>query len=576
MSYAKSPAPRLNFLKIILYICSVLHKFTVMRYTIFILLSFILLSCRSYDANRVLQDVDNYIMTRPDSALTVLEGVERRALRTERQRAHHALLYAMALDKNYIDVSEDSIAGVAVDYYSRKGPMKYRARAYYYHGLAYYYQQDYDRAILEFTKAEKAAEVSDSLYWGMTRSFQADVYNRTYNDIEEIKCLLDAKKIYSELYDNYKVQTVNLRLAKAYSNSFEYQKSDSLFRDLINSQDADSLIYIYALNGYAFLKATQSDLQSDVIHAVNIFDQVVADNSDCMTTQDYWAYAYALNVTGRSKESAEMVNQLISIDTTSSTPYWLYRIAKYNNNLREALKYLEESNSRDSDIETDILNQAIALVQRDYYESESELAEYKAKGRTFALISVIIIFVLILVLGYFTVSRYVRKQNDDKDRYISYADEVSRQLKALQTEADAMPALKRKYIELYKEKFESLRVLCDNYLLYQDRTDAEKKMYSRVVAMINEVRGDKNCIGELESILDKDLDGLMTALRSEIKAKEVDYSIYAYSIIGFDATTISNLLDLSINQVYIRKSRIKRHIENSDSENKARFLEMLS
>ena len=56
----------------------------------------------------------------------------------------------------------------------------------------------------------------------------------------------------------------------------------------------------------------------------------------------------------------------------------------------------------------------------------------------------------------------------------------------------------------------------------------------------------------------------------------MDYSIYAYSIIGFDATTISNLLDLSVNQVYIRKSRIKRQIENSDSENKSRFLEMLS
>jgi len=36
------------------------------------------------------------------------------------------------------------------------------------------------------------------------------------------------------------------------------------------------------------------------------------------------------------------------------------------------------------------------------------------------------------------------------------------------------------------------------------------------------------------------------------------------------------LLDLSVNQVYIRKSRIKHQIENSDSENKARFLEMLS
>ena len=196
--------------------------------------------------------------------------------------------------------------------------------------------------------------------------------------------------------------------------------------------------------------------------------------------------------------------------------------------------------------------------------------------KTYALVSVVIICLLILALGYFAFCRYIKKQKDEKDRYINYADEVSRQLKALQTEADAMPALKRKYVELYKEKFESLRQLCDNYLLYQDRTDAEKKMYSRVVAMINEIRGDKSSIGELESILDKDLDGLMTALRSEIKAKEVDYSIYAYSIIGFDATTISNLLDLSVNQVYIRKSRIKRQIENSDSENKTRFLEMLS
>ena len=217
------------------------------------------------------------------------------------------------------------------------------------------------------------------------------------NDVEEIKCLLDAKKIYTELYDNYKVQTVNLRLAKAYSNSFKYQKSDSLFRSLINSQDTDSLIYIYALNGYAFLKATQSDLQSDIIQSVSIFDQTVSDNPDCMTTQDYWAYAYVLNLTGRSKESAEIVNQLISIDTTSSTPYWMYRIAKYNNNLSDALKYLEESNSKDSDVVTDILNQAIALVQRDYYESESELAEYKAKGRTNALVSVIIICLLILM-----------------------------------------------------------------------------------------------------------------------------------------------------------------------------------
>ena len=539
----------------------------------FIFLSFILLSCRSYDVNRTLQDIDSYIMTRPDSALTVLEGMSRDVLRTERQRAHHALLYAMALDKNYIDVSEDSIASVAVNYYSRKGPMKYRARAYYYLGLAYYYQQDYDRAILEFTKAEKVAEVSDSLYWGMTKSIQARVYNRTYNDVEEIRCLLDAQRIYQAISDEFKVQAVKLRLAKAYSNSFEYDKSDSLFTEIFNDGDISEQVKAYSLSSYAFLKMVKS--QRNPSAAIAMYEQII-NYDGAMTTQDYWAYSFALNLVGRKEESKMFMDELSVTDTSSSSFYWQYLISKYNYDYKQALSYLEESNFRDNKVIMASLRQSLALAQRDYYESESQLAEYKTKTRTYILVSVIIICLLVLALGYFAVSRYVRKQNDEKDRYINYANEVSRQLKALQSEADAMLALKRKYVELYKEKFESLRQLCDNYLLYQDRTDAEKKMYSRVVDMIDEIRGDKNCIGELEFILNKDLDGLMTALRREIKAKEVDYSIYAYSIIGFDATTISNLLDLSVNQVYIRKSRIKHQIENSDSENKARFLEMLS
>ena len=327
------------------------------------------------------------------------------------------------------------------------------------------------------------------------------------------------------------------------------------------------------MSSYAFLKMVKSERNPSA--AIAMYEQII-NYDGAMTMQDYWAYSFALNLVGRKDESKMYIGELSVTDTSSAAYYWQYLIAKYDNDYKRALTYLEESNFRDNQVIITALNQSLSLAQRDYYESESELAEYKAKGRTYALVSVIIMCLLILALGYFAVCRYIKKQKDEKDRYINYADEVSRQLKALQTDADAMPALKRKYVELYKEKFESLRLLCDNYLLYQDRTDAEKKMYSRVVAMIDEIRGDKNCIGELEFILNKDLDGLMTALRSEIKAKEVDYSVYAYSIIGFDATTISNLLDLSVNQVYIRKSRIKHQIENSDSENKARFLEMLS
>lgn len=114
--------------------------------------------CNRNDVKSCLDDVETYIMDYPGSALAVLETMDRNLLKKERDRARHALLHAMALDKNYIDVCDDSIARVAVEYYSKHGPGKYEARALYYLGIAYYYQREYAKAIIEFTKGERVAE----------------------------------------------------------------------------------------------------------------------------------------------------------------------------------------------------------------------------------------------------------------------------------------------------------------------------------------------------------------------------------------------------------------------------------
>ena len=94
----------------------------------------ILFSCTPSQVKNQLLDVESYIMERPDSALAVLESMDRSLLVTEADRARHALLNAMALDKNFIDVSDDSLARLAVDYYSKRGDRKYYARALFYLG----------------------------------------------------------------------------------------------------------------------------------------------------------------------------------------------------------------------------------------------------------------------------------------------------------------------------------------------------------------------------------------------------------------------------------------------------------
>ena len=146
-------------------------------------------SCSSRYVRSVLDDIESYIMERPDSALVVLESMDLDMLTTERDRAHHALLHAMALDKNYIDVVDDSLAKTALTYFSKKGPEKYKARALYYLGLSYYYAGDYEKAITGFTEAEIVAEKSDSLYWGFVKAMQASAYSKTHNDSEVLECL---------------------------------------------------------------------------------------------------------------------------------------------------------------------------------------------------------------------------------------------------------------------------------------------------------------------------------------------------------------------------------------------------
>lgn len=533
---------------------------------------FLLCSCTS-EVGTLLRDVESYIMEHPDSALTVIESVDISVLTTKKLKANHALLHAMALDKNYIDVTDDSIAQVAVDYYSRKGISKNKARAYYYLGIAYYYQKDYEKAILEFTKAEKVAELCDSLYWGMTKDIQGHTYEMTYNDKETINCFEKAYDIYHNLLNLNKAQSVQFKLARALINNLQYEEAEKKLSALLADKSINEELRLRYSHLYAYLKIIQP--KRDPQKSIELYEKFI-DSEGVMTIQDYWAYAFALNLVGRNNDSREIVDELIEIDSTSTASYWLYLINKYEGNATKALSFLEESGYKDNQVITETLNQSLSLAQRDYYESQSELAEYKIKNRTLSLISVIVISILSIVVIISFITRYIRKQREEKDSYIRYADEVSRQLYLLRSEADSLPVLKRKYLELYKSKFEDLRILCDNYLQYKDRTDAERRMYGKVVSMINELRNDAGHNAELEMMLNADLDNIITNIRSEIKMKEIDYSIYCYLVIGFDATTISRLLDVSVNTIYIRKSRIKAAIENSMAEHKGQFLEILT
>lgn len=365
----------------------------------------IIAGCTSIDVRKKLNDIDSYIAEHPDSALAKIQSISPSDLKTKGLKAHHALLHAMALDKNYIDVTDDSLALTAVRYYRKHGPKKNLARAMYYLALSYYYDGQYNKSIIELTKAEPVAEKYDSLYWGFIKVLQADVYNINYNDIQELECLEKALEIYTNLGREYYINVVKRRCFESYISNKKYNEANKLYEELKSVENQKIKID----KNYAFLLATNP--YPDYKLASSYFETVAnKDNGKYMTTQDYWVWAYSLSKIGERERSEALVDELKQIDSSGTAFYFMYAIAKNEDKHKEALDYLEKFSDKNNDEVIEILKQSISVIQRDYFQSQYETADYKAHNRLIIIILICIISLLTGLLIYYSVIRYKKKK----------------------------------------------------------------------------------------------------------------------------------------------------------------------
>ena len=138
-----------------------------------------------------LAQVESYIEERPDSALTILQGMNKDELSGMEEKAKYALLLSIALDKNYIDRTDFDVLQPAIDYYQRHGTATDKLRTYYYQGRIYTNLGDNASAIIRFSKAlNEGKDSKDILTKARVHFAQGNIYNTLYkwdNYIEENK-----------------------------------------------------------------------------------------------------------------------------------------------------------------------------------------------------------------------------------------------------------------------------------------------------------------------------------------------------------------------------------------------------
>ena len=143
--------------------------------------------CRPSEAERALRSAEALMETRPDSALTLLEAIDGSRLSGE-PRARHALLLSQAYDKNYIDLTDDSLISIAVNFYDNSSDDSRRMLALHYKGTVNRNAGFYESALASALEAHDIAlALNDTLNLCRIESLMARLFNSSYECSEAVK-----------------------------------------------------------------------------------------------------------------------------------------------------------------------------------------------------------------------------------------------------------------------------------------------------------------------------------------------------------------------------------------------------
>ena len=155
------------------------------RFTGIILIFIIILTACNHTDTQLkgqLDLIESIIEKDGEQAYKMLKGMNRDSISSKSEYARYSLLMSMAMDKNYIDITSDSIIAPAVEYYRKYGSNDHKMKALYYRGVVERNAGNNESALEYFVKAEQyAPKTEDYLFAGRIYSAKQQIYRAIYD-----------------------------------------------------------------------------------------------------------------------------------------------------------------------------------------------------------------------------------------------------------------------------------------------------------------------------------------------------------------------------------------------------------
>lgn len=555
----------------------------------------LLCSCHRDPVWQTLDVAESMMDEHPDSALTSLTDIEDRTLKGEEQ-ARYALLLSQAYHKNYIDVTDDSLISIAVDFYEQIDNSREKLLANFYRAIISVNRNELDVALMYALRSESIAKaVGTPADLSQVQSLLSYIYSATFNNKKALE--------YAE---------ADLHNAKLSSKpTWINQSYTTMAKRLINVGDyTRAITYIDTLRQRAAIEeSTASDLL--ILSYSGLYDYASIDSIYRQAINNNWplspssiAYvAWANHALGHKQEAQNLLellpNEALSITDSIKILRVKYDIAQKEHNNVDALIHKQALSAYTDSILLSLANNSIHLIQVDYEQNQNQLGAIRhklEKHRLLIIVAALFLTIIILCLSILLYRTRVctkMKQNEyellllQKERK-NLNNDIEQLSTAIQNDSNTISQLQENIYTLTKSE-EQNRVTIGQlrsniaesnrqtklafinqfswiedwgrlYLDVSHQDRAAEIAYNRLRSSLDKVRS-KSFQKDLENIINQNRGNLILRLRECHKLIESERILILYLCAGLSLKVITCILKKEGNALYNQKHRIKSKLD---------------
>lgn len=533
-------------------------------------------SCSDSQLETQLDRADAVMLEHPDSALHILSRT--RATGSREQNARRALLYSMALDKNYIDITSDSLTSVACDYYRNHGSDRERFLAKFYDACILRNCNDLPGALCKmYDCIESGIESGDHYHLGILYGQISDFYEHQY-DFES--AMIYARSALEQFklcgHKSYQAQFL-IYIGRALNAMYRYNEATAAYNEALalaeEIRDTGNIDFALGSLAQNYLNNKQID------SAQMMLDRKIPE------LNDYYTYVIQAHIYRKQGNISQAVSCLDIADEKSYDISGKAIIAHSKSLLyshqglyKEALEQRIFFNHVQDSLLRNALRQPISAAHSKHLQMLYNRANNNAdllRQRFWLTITLTIIIAAAVI--YYIIYVMRKRRRSARLRYLQSL-RTNRQISDLMTQQIDMQTEQVQHMrQLICRCFAPIDRIATTYYERKDSKTAQVGIYRDVERLLDSYVSDSKVKEQLEYSVNIGRNNIMKALREELPQladKEFDLLLYIYA--GFSTSAIALFTDDKPNNIYLRKCRLKNKIAKSDAPSREMFIDNMT